>query len=408
MRYYVGVDWADASHVVVTMDEQGETVQEETIRQTVDAFSAWGHQLDTWRAREVELWAAIERPDGRVVDFLLDHGVTVFPVNPKALDRARDRFRASGAKSDPFDARVLADFLRTDHRSLHALQPSSADAQELKLLTEDHQRLGRHQTRLLNQLTATLKVYYPLPLELWGDLTTQVARAFLHAYPTPAAAGGLRRNQWARFARAHRLSAERAEALWQQLHGVPLPVPAHVVRAKTRLMHSLLAQLDTLVPELVSYQEAIETFFAALPAAQWARTLPASGSGTTVPMIWARLGDAPGRWRSAQHLQAQAGTVPVTSRSGQQRLVHFRYACDKQLRHTIEQFAWLSIRSSAWAAAYYRQQRARGHHHRRALRALAAKWLKILFVLWAHQRSYDEQHHLATIGRQHLQLSAAR
>ena len=202
----------------------------------------WGRELDEWRAQGIERWAAIERPDGRVVDFLLDHGVLVYPVNPKALDRARDRFRQSGAKSDPFDARVLAEFLRTDHAHLRALQPSSEAAQELKLLTEDYQRQIRQQTRLVNQLTATLKAYYPRALEV-AELTTALAREFLHAYPTPDAVAALTARQWQRWAHAHRLSEARTQELWAVLRRPQLPVPAHVVRAKARLMQTLVAQL---------------------------------------------------------------------------------------------------------------------------------------------------------------------
>ena len=166
MRYYLGVDWADQTHAVWVVDERGTKLTARAVPHTAEGLSEWGRELDEWRTQELELWAAIERPDGRVVDFLLDHGVVVYPVNPKALDRARDRFRQSGAKSDPFDARVLAEFLRTDHAHLRALQPSSEAAQELKLLTEDCQRQVRQQTRLVNQLTATLKAYYPRALEV--------------------------------------------------------------------------------------------------------------------------------------------------------------------------------------------------------------------------------------------------
>jgi hypothetical protein len=119
MRYYLGVDWADQTHAVWVVDEQGAKVASRVVPHTAAGLSEWGRELDEWRAQGIELWTAIERPEGRVVDFLLDHGVVVYPVNPKALDRARDRFRPSAAKSDPFDARVLAEFLRTDHRHLH-------------------------------------------------------------------------------------------------------------------------------------------------------------------------------------------------------------------------------------------------------------------------------------------------
>ena len=242
MRYYLGVDWADQAHAVWVMEEDGTKITAHTVPHTAEGFSEWGRELDEWRAQAVELWAAIERREGRVVDFLLDHGVAVYPVNPKALDRARDRFRQSGAKNDPFDARVLADFLRTDHAHLQALQPSSDAAQELKLLTEDYQRHIRQQTRLVNQLTNTLKAYYPRALEI-AELTTTLAQEFLQAYPTPEGLTGLTERRWQRWARAHRLSEARTRELWDVLQRPQLPVPAHVVRAKARMMRSLVAQL---------------------------------------------------------------------------------------------------------------------------------------------------------------------
>lgn len=401
MRYYVGVDWADQTHAVWVVDERGTQITARTVPHTAAGFSEWGRELDEWRAQGIERWAAIERPDGRVVDFLLDHGVVVYPVNPKALDRARDRFRQSGAKSDPFDARVLADFLRTDHPHLQALQPSSDAAQELKLLTEDCQRHIRQQTRLVNQLTTTLKAYYPRALEV-AELTTALAREYLHAYPTPEALTALTARQWQRWARGRRLSEARIGALWAVLQQPQLPVPAHVVRAKARLMQSLVEQLTPVVTAVAQYRKAIDDFFARMPAAQWARTLPIGKHGITAPTLWARLGDAPGRWESFRHLQAQAGAVPVTKRSGKQRVIHFRFACDKSLRHVVDQVAFLSLLSSTWARAYYDQQRARGHAHHQALRALGAKWLKIIFVMWHHQVPYDEQYHLATMTRQQL------
>src|SRR5512132_2304341 len=295
MRYYIGVDWADQTHAVWVVDERGTKITARTVPHTAEGMTEWGRELDEWRAQGIERWAAIERPEGRVVDFLLDHGVLVYPVNPKALDRARDRFRQSGAKSDPFDARVLADFIRTDHPHLRALQPSSEAAQELKLLTEDCQRHIRQQTRLVNQLTATLKAYYPRALEV-AELTTALAREFLHAYPTPEALTVLTERQWQRWARGRRVSEARIGALWAVLQQPQLPVPAHVVRAKARLMQSLVEQLTPVVVAVAEYRKAIEDFFARMPAAQWARTLPIGKRGITAPTLWARLGDAPGRW----------------------------------------------------------------------------------------------------------------
>lgn len=406
-RDYMGVDWADTEHAVWVEDEGGGKVTALTVPHTAAGLSEFGRWLYERRAQGIEVWAAIERPEGRMVDFLLDHGVVVYPVNPKALDRARDRFRMSGAKSDPVDARVLAAFLRTDHPHLRPLLPNSEPAQELKLLTRDYQRQVRQQTRLLNQLTATLKEYYPRPLELFEDLKTPLARAFLRAYPTPQAGAALTATQWKKFARAHGLSATRTEELWAKLTAPHLPVPPHVVRAKARLVAALVAQLSTTVGLVEEYRKAVEDFFASMPAVEWARTLPVGKSGTSIPTLWAELGDAPERWASFHHLQGQAGAVPVTEGSGKQRFVKFRFACNTHLRYAIHQVAWLSLQRSEWARASYAQYRKRGHGHHAALRALGAKWLKIIFVMWSHQIPYDEQYHLATMARQQLRREAA-
>src|SRR5262249_35045569 len=154
MRYYLGVDWADKTHAVWAVDEQGAKVASRAVPHTAAGLSEWGRELDEWRAQGIELWAAIERPEGRVVDFLLDHGVVVYPVNPKAWDGARDGFGRGAAKTAPFAARVLPKFPRKDHRPLQALRRSWEAAQELKSPREDSRRLVRQQTPLVNQLTA--------------------------------------------------------------------------------------------------------------------------------------------------------------------------------------------------------------------------------------------------------------
>ena len=406
-RYYLGVDWADAFHKVWVSNPQGNKVADMKVDETVEGRSEFGRWLNERKAEDIELWAAIEKPHGRIVDFLLDHGVVVYPINPKALDRARDRFRMSQSKSDPFDAYVLAEFLRTDHPHLRALQPHSEQAQELKMLTRDGQRLGRHKARLLNQIRVTLKEYYPRPLEVFSDLETKIALDFLEQYPTPRALSDLNRRRWNRFAkREHHLSEQHCKELWEKLSKPQMSIPEHVVRAKARLLGVLVAQLKALLPAVKSYEEKIEDFFASLPAAKLTQTLPGAKSGTTLPMLWAELGDAKNRWQSWQHLQAEAGTVPVTQKSGKSCAVQFRYACNKVLRYAAYWFSFNTLNRCEWAKNYYRNQRGRGHSHHHALRALGAKWLKILFVMWRDDKPYDENYHLATIALQKMRQAA--
>jgi transposase len=406
-RYYLGVDWGDRVHQLYGGNENGTKVMEMKLQESPEGVAELGRWLDQSRAEDVELWAAIEKPHGRIVDFLLDHGVVVYPVNPKVLDRARDRFRMSQSKSDPFDAWVLSEFLRTDHGHLRPLAPNSEQAQELKMLTRDQQRMVRHKTRLLNQLKITLKEYYPRAVEVFTDLESGVAVDFLKQYSTPTALSKLSRKQWNRFAEQHpHLGQARSTKLWEELKKPQLMIPDHVIRAKAQLLEVLLDQLEASLRAVEKYSDKVERFFASTPAARLVEKLPGGKSGTLLPMIWAELGDAPDRWQSFKHLQAEAGAVPVTKSSGKSRIVEFRFSCNKQLRYAVYWFAFISINRSEWAKAFYRDQRARGHSHPQALRALGAKWLKIIFVMWRDHKPYDETHHLANIARQKMRQAA--
>jgi len=406
-RYYLGVDWADEFHQVWVSDPRGKKVVEMRVEQHPAGMSEFGRWLRERRAEGIELWASIEKPHGFIVDFLLDHGVVIYPINPKALDRARDRFRVSQSKSDSFDAYVLAEFVRTDHAHLRALQPNSEQAQELKMLTRDHHRLVRQKTRLLNQIEVTLKEYYPRPLEVFSDLESKIALDFLVQYPTPQALSELSRRNWNRFAkRQHHLGEARCKELWEKLSQPQLAIPEHVIRAKAQLLAVLAVQLKILVQAVESYSQRVQRFFASMPAAKLVKTLPGGKSGTTVPMLWAELGDAKSRWESFKHLQAEAGGVPVTKASGKSRVVHFRFACNKLLRYASYWMSFNSLNRCEWANKYYRDQRTKGHSHHQALRALGAKWLKIIFVMWRDQVPYDENYHLANIARQRMRQAA--
>jgi hypothetical protein len=259
---------------------------------------------------------------------------------------------------------------------------------------------------VLNQLEATLKEYYVRPFEAFTSLETRVALDFLQQYRTPQALSGLNLKKWKSFAREHRLTDKCSTQLWERLNRPQIAVPDHVIRAKAELVEVLVEQLGVLVKAVQKYESKVERFFASMPAAKLTEKLPGGRSGTTIPTLWAHLGDGEGRWKSFTHLQAHAGTVPVTKRSGKSRVVQFRYACNKEMRHAVYLLAFISLRQSEWAMAYYRTQRGRGHSHQQALRALGAKWLKILFVIWKNQVPYDENCHLANIARHHLRQAA--
>lgn len=407
VRYLLGVDWADQEHQVCVLDEQGQQVLQKVLANTAEELGEFGRWLYERRAEGISLHAAIEKPEGRIVDFLLDHGVEVYPINPKTLDRVRDRYRASKSKSDAFDAFVLADYLRTDQHRLSALKPNSDQAAELKMLTRDYHKLVGQQTRLINQLKATLKEYYPCPLEVFEDLAAPTCLDFLRAYPTPQDLETLSRAKWQKFGKARRMGPDQIQKTFELLKAPQLAVPDHVVRSKSKLMLVLTEQLSVTAKAVSEYRGEVERFFTRLPAAKLAVSLPAGKTGVIVPTIFAEMGDAPGRWASFRHLQAEAGSTPYTKQSGKSRTVHFRFSCNKRLRYATYWLAFRSLTQSEWAKAYYQRQRDRGHTHHQALRALGAKWLKIIFVMWRDQVPYSEDRHLANLYRQQPKQSVS-
>lgn len=400
--YAIGVDWAGEKHDVCVLDPEGHIILQRAFDETVEGFTEFGRVLDEWSEQGIKLVACIEKPEGLVIDLLLDHNVRVYPINPKSLKRAREVLRASGSRDDRFDAFVLADFIRTHYQTWPAIEPNTPEMAELKILTRDHDQQIRHRRRLVTQLRQDLKAFYPRPLEAFGALKTPIFRDFLRLCQTPQDLEKLTRVRWLRFAKRHRLSKIRTEELWQQLKAAQLPVPEHVTRAKAMSVQTLLRELEVVLDGVDRYRKAIESHFTDLPTAEIARSLPGGKSGVIVPSLWAELGDGQGRWESFRHLQAFAGAVPITDNTGKTKTqaVHFRFACNKRMRYYADWLAQFSLTQSEWAKDYYDQQKTRGRTHRRALRALAAKWLKIIFVMWRDHVPYDENRHLASIYRQ--------
>ena len=217
MRWFMGLDESDHSCTVLVFDEAGEEVYRRNVVCTADGLSEFGGWINAQVAEGVELLASLERPHGRMVEFLLDHGVTVYPINPKSLDRARDRYRPNGAHDDWFDAFVLGNNLRVDHMHLRVLLPDSDEATELRLLTRDRLRQSQHQTRCLNRLTQALKEYYRRPLEVFPDFTTEIAQDFLRRFTTPESIRGLKWETWLTFAKKHRKSEAQARQMYEKL-----------------------------------------------------------------------------------------------------------------------------------------------------------------------------------------------
>jgi len=387
----VGIDWADREHVYCVMDEAGTTLSTGTMEHTAEGLEQF---IAAVRARVQgpdDVLVAIETSHGPLVGALLDQGFTIYAINPKAVERHRERFRISGAKSDVRDAWVLATLLRTDRQLYRPLIPDSEIAQELRTLTRDRADLVRTRTMLSNQLTACLKAYFPEFLTFVAAPDRPVALALLQTFPTRERLRAASQAELETFLRRHHCphSRERARAIYQGLQAKGFQIAPPIVRAKARLAETLVVQLQTLAAQLEAYDREIQRILKLHPDGELYLSLPGAGDTLAARMV-GELGDNRDRYQDPSIAQCAAGTAPVTRQSATSRTVHFRRACIHPLRETLWVFAFCSLRRCAWARAYYEHARKRGKKHAEAVRMLSNVWLRIIIAIRRTARPYDE------------------
>jgi transposase len=387
----VGIDWADAEHVYCLMDDAGSVLETGTIPHSAEGLDRLATTIRAHAKEPDEICVALETAHGPLAGTLLEHGFTVYPINPKAVDRHRERFRVSGAKSDLRDAWILAALLRTDRALYRPLRPDSEAAQELRLLTRDRAELVRTRTMLSNQLTAGLKAYFPEFLALFADPDRPVALALLQTFPTRDALRAASVKRLETFLRKHHYpgSAAKAREIHAALSQPAFRIAPVMIRTKARLAATLVQQSMTLGQEIEAYDAEIHRILRTHPDGELYRSLPGAGDLLAARMV-GELGDRPERYPEATVAQCEAGTAPVTKASGTVRTVHFRRACIHPLRDVMWQFAFSSLTRCAWANAYYRRARTRGKKHAEAVRMLGNVWLRIIIAMRRDHRLYDE------------------
>jgi transposase len=391
----VGIDWADAEHVYCLMDESGTTLATGTIDHTAEGLERFMALVRARIQTPGDVLVALETSQGPLVGALLDQQFTVYAINPKAVDRHRERFRVAGAKSDLRDAWVLATLLRTDRALYRPLLPDSEIAQELRALTRDRAELVRTRTMLSNQLTACLKAYFPEFLTLVADPDRPVALALLQAFPTREALQAVSAETLEAFLRRHHCprSRERAAEIHARMQARGFHIAPPIVRAKARLADTLASQLQTLAEHLAAYDREIQRVLRLHPDGELYDSLPGAAALLAARMV-GELGDHRDRYRDASSAQCEAGTAPVTRKSGTIRTVHVRRACIHPLRDTLWQFAFVSMRHCEWANVYYDRARLRGKKHAEAVRMLGNVWLRIIIAMRRDHRLYDESRFL--------------
>jgi transposase len=387
---FVGFDWASDHHDVVIVDGEGRIVEDFRFEDTAEGWKSFHKKLSLYPPAAV----AIETSSGAVVERLLEAGYAVYPVNPHAAKRYRERKAPSGTKMDRFDAWSLADALRLDGRTWRSLKPNDPLTAELRLLCRDEIALIEQRTALICQLRAALGEYYPTALEAFEDWTLPSAWAFVEAFATPEALLRAGKRKWEKFLHVHKLyrpeTYEKRLTLFaraQSFGGSPA-----TTKAKSMLAVAVAAQLRVLENHLEKFRERIRELFAQHPDHDVFGSLPGAGE-KLAPRLLAELGDDRERFDSPQALQCYAGTAPVSYQSGQVKKARFRRACQKVLRQTVHLWVNHSREKCPWAEAYYQKKRAEGQGHASALRCLGQRWLKILWKMWQTGRRYDAELH---------------
>jgi transposase len=384
--FYAGIDWADDHHDVVIIDESGQRKGSLRVDHSVNGLAQLIAFLKATTPSDEQLACIIETNQGLLITALLEGGLAVYPVNPKTVDCKRG---VAGAKTDKIDAYFLAKTGRSDLADLRQLLPDSPVVQELKELTRDQDNLIEMQTRLVNQLTAALKAYYPVALDLFARLQQPTTLRFLQTYPTPAEARAATLEELILVLRAggHKRAGSFAPKIYEKLHQPHLEASPITTRTKSRLMVALVTQLFPLVEQIAAYDKVIEQLFLSHPDSVLWASLPGAGK-RLAPRLLAEVGDERSRYQQPTNLQAIAGTSPVPFESGNYSRVRRRLACIKPLRNALYQFAWQSTRQEEWAAEYYRRKRTEGKSHSVALRALSNNWLRIIHAMWTSKKSY--------------------
>jgi transposase len=396
---YVAIDWADQHHYWRLADAQGTHCGHGDLRNTPEAIDTWVAGL-LIRFPDGSLAVCLEQSRGGLVFQLGKYArLVIFPVHPATIAAFRQALFPSGAKGDPGDTALLLELLLHHRQHLRRLDPDTAETRLLGMLIELRRRLVDERTRQSNRLTAWLKMYYPQPLDWIDNIDSPLGCDFLHRWPTLQILQRAKPQTVKRFFREHNSRSEtriqeRMEAIRTAVAAVQdtalLEAGAEATAALVALLKTLnttIASLDLRIDALPKHPE--EDFFAGLPGA----------GPVLLPRLIVAFGTRRERFQSASELAAYSGIAPVTKQSGKSKSVQFRRACPSFLRQTFHEFAAHSIAKSQWARQFYDQQREKGKRHHAAVRALAFRWIRVLFRCWKDRKPYDEARYLEALQK---------
>jgi transposase len=394
---FIGIDWADTKHDVciqVAGEEQREFC---CIEHNVEAIEVWAQGL--YRRYGGPMAVALELCKGPLVYALQKYDFFVlFPVNPSTLAKYREAFTPSRAKDDPTDAELALDLIQRHADRFKPLMPQSVEMRTLVSLVEQRRGLVSDRVRTTNRLRDTLKQYYPQALEWFDRIDTVLFCDFIERWPTLLQIKRARRATLENFFHQHNM--RRAQVLDTRLTSIKaahsLTTDAAVITPHRLQALVLVDLLRVTLAAIKRFDEKIAELAPQHPDYELFRPLPGAGP-SLAPRLLVAFGEQRDRFKSAAELQRYAGIAPVTERSGKKHWVHWRWQCPTFLRQTFVEWSAQTINKSYWAGLYYYQQRGKGCSHQAAVRALAFKWIRILYRCWITRTPYDEAKYLKAL-----------
>jgi len=394
---FIGMDWADTKHDVCIQAAGEEQREFSCIEHKVEAIDAWAQSL--YRRFGGPIAVALELSKGPLVYALQKYDFfVIFPVNPSTLAKYREAFTPSGAKDDPTDAELALDLILRHADRFTPLKPQSVEMRTLVSLVEQRRGLVNDRVRITNRLRNTLKQYYPQALEWFDRIDTVLFCDFIERWPTLVQAKRARKATLQNFFHQHNM--RRAHVLEARLTSIkaasPLTLDEAVITPHRLQALVLVDLLRVTLAAIKHFDEEITALAPQHPDYELFSPLPGAGP-SLAPRLLVAFGEQRDRFKNAAEVQKYVGIAPVTERSGKKHWVHWRWQCPTFLRQTFVEWAAQTINKSYWAGLYYYQQRAKGCSHQAAVRALAFKWIRILYRCWITRTPYDEAKYLKTL-----------
>ena len=381
---FAGVDWASETHHVCVVSESGAKREERTFRHGGAGLAEMAEWIAARGSGEAgDIPVAIEVPHGPVVESLMDRGFPVYSINPKQLDRFRDRFSPAGAKDDSRDARVLADALRTDGHCFRRIDPVDPIVVELREWSRIAEELTRERTRLSNRVREQLWRYYPQLLEAADNIAQPWFLELWARVPTPAKARRVHRKTIENLLKRHRIRRITADRLMELLRAPAIPVAPGTTKAAVAHIRSTSERLGLVQRQR---EESDHEQLGGQRDVTVLSSLPGVGQ-TVLATLLAEAPQALAR-RDYKALRCLCGVAPVTRRSGKHKLVVRRLAAHPRLRDAVYHWARVAVQHDAVSKAKYAALRARGHGHARALRSVADRLLAVACAMLRTQTCY--------------------